>query len=97
VSKAALELDPDRRLARAGEREALLNRREYAVLEQLSQAAGQTVPHARLLAAAWPPHTPLANLRVAILMLRRKLEADPELPTLIVTVPGVGYRLDLDA
>ena len=35
----------------------------------------------------------MPNLRVAIGGLRRKLEADPELPTLIVTVPGAGYRL----
>lgn len=90
----ALKLDPDHRVARAGEREALLNRREFAVLQALNEAAGQTVPHAQLLAAAWPRHTPLANLRVAIRNLRRKLEVDPELPTLIVTVPGRGYRLE---
>jgi DNA-binding response OmpR family regulator len=30
---------------------------------------------------------------VAILQLRRKLEADPELPSLILAVPGEGYRL----
>ena len=93
MNAASLELDPVRRLARAGGREALLNAREYAVIEQLREAAGQTVPHERLLAGAWPPHTPLANLRVAIRMLRRKIEADPEMPTLIVTVPGEGYRL----
>jgi two-component system KDP operon response regulator KdpE len=32
-------------------------------------------------------------LRVFIGQLRRKVEADPDRPSLIVTEPGVGYRL----
>ena len=32
-------------------------------------------------------------LRVYFAQLRQKLEADPALPKLIVTEPGVGYRL----
>jgi len=35
----------------------------------------------------------VAYLRVYIRQLRGKLEADPEQPVLIVTEPGVGYRL----
>jgi two-component system KDP operon response regulator KdpE len=33
------------------------------------------------------------QLRVYINYLRAKLERDPHAPTLIVTEPGVGYRL----
>jgi two-component system KDP operon response regulator KdpE len=33
------------------------------------------------------------NLRVYIVGLRKKLEADPSQPRLLVTEPGVGYRL----
>lgn len=35
----------------------------------------------------------VAYLRVYINQLRQKLEQDPSRPTLIVTDPGVGYRL----
>ncbi|HLZ63278.1 MAG TPA: helix-turn-helix domain-containing protein [Ktedonosporobacter sp.] len=31
-------------------------------------------------------------LHVSVAQLRRKLEVDPGRPSLIVTVPGVGYR-----
>jgi two-component system, OmpR family, KDP operon response regulator KdpE len=93
VNDFAVELDPEGRRVRVGGREAVLNRREFVVMAELCAAQGQAVSHDRLLTAAWPPHTPLANLRVAIRMLRRKLEPDPEMPTLIVTVPGFGYRL----
>jgi DNA-binding response OmpR family regulator len=93
VRDCPVQLDPACRAAIAGTRRAILNRREYAILETLREANGEVVPHAVLLSRAWGPHTPLANLRVAILHLRRKLEADPELPSLIVAAPGAGYRL----
>ncbi|HEY3058854.1 MAG TPA: helix-turn-helix domain-containing protein [Chloroflexota bacterium] len=38
----------------------------------------------------------VGSLRVFIASLRRKLEADPGEPRLIVTEPGVGYRLKAD-
>ncbi len=36
-------------------------------------------------------------LRVNVSNLRRKIEPDPSRPRYIVTEPGVGYRLRLDA
>ena len=86
-------LDPATRGAATAARRAQLTRREFAVLALLADAGGETVPTARLLDQVWGPNTPVANLRVAIGGLRRKLEADPQLPTLLVTVPGEGYRL----
>ena len=74
-------------------RTAVLTRREFGVLALLHQANGATVTHETLLGQVWGPHTARANLRVAIAGLRRKLEADPELPALILAVPGIGYRL----
>ena len=86
-------LDPGKLTAATAARSAGLTRREFAVLAILAGARGETVASARLLAEVWHPHAPIANLRVAVGGLRRKLEADPQLPTLIVTVPGEGYRL----
>ncbi|RZJ97782.1 MAG: DNA-binding response regulator, partial [Brevundimonas sp.] len=34
-------------------------------------------------------------LRVVVGQLRQKLETDPATPTLLLTEPGVGYRLDV--
>jgi two-component system KDP operon response regulator KdpE len=33
------------------------------------------------------------TLRVHVASLRKKLEADPSRPRVIVTEPGIGYRL----
>jgi two-component system KDP operon response regulator KdpE len=35
-------------------------------------------------------------LRVHIPTLRMKLESNPALPTIILTEPGIGYRLQVD-
>ena len=86
-------LDPATLTAKLDERSAVLTRREFGVLALLVEANGATVGHDRLLGEVWGPHTARANLRVAIAGLRRKLEADPELPALILAVPGEGYRL----
>jgi two-component system KDP operon response regulator KdpE len=86
-------LDPVHRTATTAARSGRLTKREFAVLALLAEGSGATVATARLLGEVWGPNTPIANLRVAIGGLRRKLEADPQLPTLIVTVTGEGYRL----
>jgi two-component system KDP operon response regulator KdpE len=36
------------------------------------------------------------TLRVHIASLRKKLEANPARPRIIVTEPGIGYRLQVD-
>ncbi len=35
------------------------------------------------------------NLRVYVAQLRKKIEADPARPKLLVTEPAVGYRLKI--
>ena len=86
-------LDPATLTATLDDRSAVLTRREFGVLALLVEANGSIVAHDTLLVKVWGPHTARANLRVAIAGLRRKLEADPELPALILAVPGAGYRL----
>lgn len=71
-----------------------LSPKEYMLLHALARNAGQVVTHKRLLAAGWGNSTSdLQYLRVYMGLLRQKLEANPSDPELIVTEPGVGYRL----
>ncbi len=72
-----------------------LNPTEYEVLKYLAQHAGQVVTHQILLRAVWGPQyeDAVQNLRVTIAQLRRKLELDPSRPKLVLTDPGIGYRL----
>jgi two-component system, OmpR family, KDP operon response regulator KdpE len=68
---------------------------EFKLLACLVRQAGQVVTHRRLLAAVWGAdyveHT--HYLRLYMAQLRAKLEADPADPRLLLTEPGVGYRL----
>lgn len=71
-----------------------LSPKEYRLLHALARNPGQVVTHKRLLAAGWGNATAdLQYLRVYMGLLRQKLEANPSEPELIVTEPGVGYRL----
>ncbi|MDH7975017.1 response regulator transcription factor [Sphingomonas sp. AR_OL41] len=75
-----------------------LSPKEYELLQTLALNAGQVVTHKRLLAAGWGTGTTDAQyLRVYIGMLRQKIEEDPGDPQLLLTEPGVGYRLAANA
>jgi two-component system, OmpR family, KDP operon response regulator KdpE len=94
-----LEVDLSRHEARAGGELLRLTPTEYAVLEILVRYSGRIVTRERLLKEVWGPagEAEEGNLRVYINSLRKKLEADPSAPVLIVTEAGVGYRLEVDA
>jgi len=82
-----------RRVTLAGE-PVKLSPKEYELLQALALSAGQVVTHKRLLAAGWGTDKADAQyLRVYIGMLRQKIEEDPGDPALLLTEPGVGYRL----
>jgi Response regulators consisting of a CheY-like receiver domain and a winged-helix DNA-binding domain len=90
-----LEVDAMLRLVRSGGEAVRLTPTEYAVLDELVRHAGRIVTREMLLKEVWGPggEAEEGSLRVFIRSLRQKLEADPSHPELIVTEPGVGYRL----
>ncbi|UIP06348.1 response regulator transcription factor [Erythrobacter sp. SDW2] len=73
-----------------------LSPKEFALFEVLARNAGQVVTQRRLMIAGWDSTTVDSQyLRSYIALLRDKLEADPSDPELLLTEPGVGYRLAL--
>ncbi|MBS0254664.1 MAG: response regulator transcription factor [Proteobacteria bacterium] len=71
-----------------------LSPKEYNLLAALAESAGQVVTQRRLLAAGWGrSEADPQYLRVYMGLLRQKLEVNPAEPELILTEPGVGYRL----
>ncbi|MBB3102612.1 response regulator [Azomonas macrocytogenes] len=68
---------------------------EFKLLARLARSAGQVVTHRQLLTDVWGnefvEHT--HYLRLYMGQLRAKLEADSAEPCLLLTEPGVGYRL----
>lgn len=75
--------------------DAKLTRKEFDVLALLAQHAGRLVTHRQLLATVWgPAHTADTHyLRIAIGHIREKVGDEASDPKLILTEPGVGYRL----
>lgn len=70
--------------------------KEFALLELLCRHSGQVVTQRQMMIAGWgSPTVDGQYLRSYVGMLRQKLEYDPAEPELILTEPGVGYRLAL--
>ncbi len=92
-------IDMERHLVFRGEREVHLTPTEFDLLRVLATEAGKVLTHRQILERVWGRYASenSQQLRVYINYLRRKLEDDPSHPRLIVTDPGVGYRLKADA
>jgi two-component system, OmpR family, KDP operon response regulator KdpE len=84
----------DRSVKVAGEA-VKLTPTEYGLLRLFVQHAGRILTHGQILREVWGPNSDQETnyLRVYITGLRKKIEANPQMPELIVTEPGVGYRL----
>ena len=90
-----LEIDSVRhRVTRAG-REIKLTPKEFELLSLLARHAGAVIAHKQVLAAIWgPAHTQDTQyLRVYVGHLRQKIEDNPDDPRIILTEPGIGYRI----
>jgi two-component system KDP operon response regulator KdpE len=92
---ADIEIDNVRhRVTRAGQ-EIKLTPKEFELLSCLARNAGRVVTHKQILTAVWgPAHTEHTQyLRVYIGHLRQKIEQDPDDPQVVLTEPGIGYRI----
>lgn len=90
-----LRVDLARRKVWRDGQEAHLTPTEYKLLTALIRHAGRVVTHRQLLQEVWGPNYQEQShyLRVYMAQLRHKLERDPTRPRLLITEPGVGYRL----
>jgi len=98
VEFGEIVLDPARRECTRGGTRIELTPREFALLEQLLRAEGQTLTRQVLLDAVWGPDYPGSSnvCDVYIRYLRRKVD-EPFATPMIQTVRGVGYRVVPDA
>jgi two-component system, OmpR family, KDP operon response regulator KdpE len=90
-----LEVDLTARVVRLNAREVRLTATEYSLLRLFVRHAGKVLTHRQILKEVWGPNyvEQTHYLRVYIAHLREKLESDAAQPRLIITEPGVGYRL----
>ncbi len=94
----SLQVDLARRIVTRNGESVKLTPTEYALLRLLIQHAGKVLTHRQILKEVWGPEyvNETHYLRVYFAQLRQKLEDDPALPRIILTEPGVGYRLVAD-
>ncbi len=90
-----LMLDLTKRQVLIAGAEVHLTPTEYKMLALLAKNLGRVLTHQQILKEVWgPAYATHANyVRVHMAELRKKIERDPARPKLLVTEPGVGYRL----
>jgi len=90
-----LEVDAVRHRATRAGAELKLTPKEFELLSFLAKHPGRVVTHKQILTAVWgPAHTEDTQyLRVYIGQLRQKVEEHPDDPKIVLTEPGIGYRI----
>jgi len=96
ITIGELVIDPVKPSLKKNDVAVHLTKTEWELLRALLKHAGRTLTHQQLFRAVWGNSSGDMQqyLRVHIRSLRRKIEADPVRPHLIVTEPGVGYRFE---
>jgi two-component system, OmpR family, KDP operon response regulator KdpE len=93
-----VEIDLARRTVTRSGSEVHLTPTEYDLLRVLAKDVGRVSTHGHLLRSVMGRgyEDATGTLRVHIASLRKKLESDPAKPRIILTEPGIGYRLQVD-
>jgi DNA-binding response OmpR family regulator len=91
-----LVIDRARNQVRRGQLPISLTPTEFKLLVYLARHPGQALSRAQIVDAVWGYDVDVESERtvnVHVRRLREKIELDSSRPALILTVPGVGYRL----
>lgn len=95
-STPPLVLSTTRGAVRRGDEDVHLTLTEYSLLCELAATPGRVLSRQQLLERVWD-HGFFGDERlvdVHVRRLRTKIERDPGAPRLVITVRGLGYRLD---
>ena len=98
ITIGTLVIDPVKPSLKKDDAAVHLTKTEWELLRTLLKHTGRTLTHSQLFRSVWGNSSGDMQqyLRVHIRSLRRKIEADPVRPRLIVTEPGVGYRFEIE-
>jgi two-component system, OmpR family, KDP operon response regulator KdpE len=92
-----LSVDLIARIVKVKDEEVKLTATEYAILALMIKYSGRVLTHNFLIKEIWGIHYPdnFQILRVHVAQLRKKIEENPSIPKILITEPGVGYRLKI--
>lgn len=96
VNAGDLVIDPEKHTVLLNGRVIDLSPKEFALLSYLAANKGKMVSNSDLISNVWGEEYQGESqvLYVHIRWLREKIEDDPNNPTRIITVRGLGYRLE---
>ncbi len=97
LSLGDMEINFTTRRVVNGKQELPLTPKEVDLLRYLAVNSNTPVPHTKLLQTIWGPDygNEVEYLRVFVNRLRKKIEPDPSNPRYLLTVPRVGYQLQV--
>jgi len=90
-----VEIDAVRHRVTRDGAEVKLTPKEFELLSFLARHAGRVLTHRQILTAVWgPAHAQDTQyLRVYVGQLRQKIEEQADDPRIVLTEPGIGYRI----
>jgi two-component system KDP operon response regulator KdpE len=94
-----LEVDFSARRVRVAGRDVSLTPKQYDVLAYLARNAGKVLTHRQILQAAWGGQyaDEVDYVWTYVRRIRRRIEPDPSQPRFVLTEPGVGYHMPIQA
>ena len=97
LTNGTIRMDLVRHEVYMGDRKIVLTPKEYELLRYFMINRGRMLTHRQILNEVWgPAHGgDTQYLRVYVGQVRDKLELDVSHPQLIITEPGVGYRMEV--
>jgi two-component system phosphate regulon response regulator PhoB len=92
----AIEIDSGAMTLSVNGRQVQTTATEFRLLDYLAQHPGRVFSRDQLLEAVWrdAQFVTVRSVDVYVRRLREKLEPDPENPTYLKTVRGIGYRFE---
>jgi DNA-binding response OmpR family regulator len=97
IHAGPIRLDIEKRMVQCPGKQARLTPRLVRLLKTLIKHRGEVVERKALFSQVWETNytDDTRTLDVHISWLRQAIEADPDAPQYLITVRGVGYRLDV--
>ena len=95
IESGPLRIDLERHEVTVAGRAVRLTPIEYKILVGLARHPGRVLTHRQLIKDVWNGASGVAahHVRVHMAELRKKIEDEPARPRILMTEPGVGYRL----
>jgi two-component system KDP operon response regulator KdpE len=96
ITLGSIEINVLTRRVSVNGKDIRLTPKEFDLLHFLAANVNVPIPHAKILQTVWGPdyRGEVEYLRVFINRLRKKIEADPANPRILLTEPWVGYRFN---